>query len=182
MDLCVKKRVMVLSAVVGVLVLLGCGGGEGGSETGTALEGSNGGAAWLLASEPEGSVGVREAKASVSEGDRVVVRARVGGRARPISSESPVFLVMDLSLPYCGQVTAEGCPQPWDYCCETPEAKRAMGATVQVVDASGEPIDERLSEAGLEPLEEVVIVGTVGARPSPEVLTIRADGVYRVDG
>ena len=175
-----EVRMLALVGVLGGVMLAGCGGGGSGSEA--VGDGSGAAGGWLLSSEPAGAVGVAEAKASASEGERVVVRARGGGGAKPISSESPVFLVMDLSVPYCGQETPERCPQPWDYCCETPEVKRAKGATVQVVDASGEPIDESLAVAGVAPLDEVVIVGTVGARPSPEVLTIRAEGVYRVGG
>jgi hypothetical protein len=131
---------------------------------------------WTLASEPAGAVGVAEAKASAQEGDQVVLRGRIGGRAEPLSAGSPVFTVMDLSVAYCGQASEDGCTTPWDYCCETPEAIAASAATVQVAGVEGGAL------SGLSPLDEVVIVGTVGPRPTPQVLTVVATGVHRVGG
>ena len=161
------------------LVLTGCG------QSGTAeREGSNAGpAAWLIDSEPAGALAVAEAKSQVQAGDEVVVRGRIGGRVNPMSDDSPVFTIMDLSVPHCGQMGEEDhCPTPWDYCCETAESKRANAATVQVVDAQGSPVGDKLAASGLNNLDEVVLVGTVGPRPNQDVLMIRATGVYRVPG
>ena len=138
-------------------------------------------AAWMLASDPGGAISVTDAKATVKAGDKVVVRARIGGRKDAMNDEGAVFVVMDLAIPYCGELRAEGCPTPWDYCCETPESKMANAATIQIVDADGEPIDDDIRGAGLKELDEVVLVGTVGPRASEEVLTIFATGVYRAE-
>ena len=135
--------------------------------------------AWLLSGEPAGALGVVDAKASAKEGDTVVVRARIGGRMEPITAQSPVFVVMDLGLPYCGETHEDACPTPWDYCCDTPETIKANAATVQIVSDGPQPDP---IAAGLSPLDEVILVGTVGPRPTEDVLTIRATGVYRVGG
>lgn len=133
--------------------------------------------AWVLTSAPAGDVSVTEAKASAKEGDQVVIRGRIGGRHAPISADSPVFTIVDLGLEYCGQTTDDQCGTPWDYCCETPSTIATNSATVQV---QGDAID--LGGAGFEPLDEVILIGTVGPRPDEQVLTIRATGVYPVGG
>lgn len=136
--------------------------------------------AWVLASAPEGAIEVTDAKQSAAEGDQIVLRARIGGRKAPISDDSPVFTVMDLSIPHCGEIPGDSCGMPWDYCCETPESIAANAATVRVVAAEGEPITRDANAHGLSPLDEVIVVGTVAARPDQKVLTINASGVYRV--
>ena len=61
-------------------------------------------------------------------------------------------------------------------------AKAIANATVQLVDADGTPLTADFATLGLEPLDEVVVVGTVGPRPDPKVLVIRATGVHKVVG
>lgn len=134
---------------------------------------------WLLTSEPADAASIVDAKANVEEGDQVVVFGRIGGRVEPISADSPVFVIVDLELPHCGQLPDDQCQTPWDYCCEPRDTLTAHSATVQLVDANGAPLDIDPVAGGLSPLDEVVVVGTVGPRPSEEVLTIRATGVHR---
>lgn len=136
-------------------------------------------AAWLLDAAPANAKPVVAAKADATEGQQIVVRGRIGGRKEPMTNDSAVFTIVDLEIPYCGQHSEHGCPTPWDYCCETPETMMANSATVQLVDGAGAALDVDPIAAGLEPLDEVVVVGTVGPRPSKEVLTIRATGVFR---
>ena len=137
--------------------------------------------AWILTSAPTGDVGILAAKDTATEGDTLVLRGRIGGRMEPLSDDSPVFTIVDLALPHCGEKAHDSCPTPWDYCCDTPETITAHSATVQLVDAEGRTID---TGAGLtlDPLDEVIVVGTVGPRQSAQVLTVRATGVYRVGG
>jgi len=164
----------VLAAALG---FAGCG------QSGTAEnEGSSAGpAAWLIDSEPADALAVAQAKSQLQAGDEVVVRGRIGGRANPMSDDSPVFTVMDLSVPHCGQMGDDDhCPTPWDYCCESRDSIKANAATVQVIDARGSPVGDKLAAAGLSNLDEVVLVGTVGPRPNEDVLMIKATGVYRV--
>ncbi|MFG0276091.1 MAG: hypothetical protein ACF8QF_13650 [Phycisphaerales bacterium] len=163
---------IVTGFVLAALALTGCS--EEASPEATAQGEAS--PSWTLASAPEGAVGVVEVRAAAQEGDSVVIRGRIGGRAEPISDGSPVFTIMDLSLAYCGQASDDGCTTPWDYCCETPEAIAAHAATVQVIGIEGGAL------TGLAALDEVVVVGTVGPRPTPAVLTIIATGVHRVGG
>ncbi len=130
--------------------------------------------AWILMDEPAGALSIVQARADMKEGDQVVIRGRVGGRKSPISSESSVFTIVDLGLEYCGQSTDDRCKYPWDYCCESPETITNNSATVRLV--GGDEID--LTAGGLEPLDEIVLVGIVGARPNDQVFTIQGSGVY----
>ncbi len=160
-----------------LMVLSGCQDTSNSSQTQAPSSTQATTPTWVLTSAPAGDVSVTEAKASASEGDQIVIRGRIGGRRSPISSESPIFTIVDLELEYCGQFSADGCRTPWDYCCETPETLTMNSATVQV---QGSEVD--LTAAGLEPLDEVVLIGVVGPRPDQQVLTIRATGLYSVGG
>lgn len=172
------RSLMMLVISGGLAGLAGCGG-DGAESAGNGA-GATERPGWLLTAEPPQAMGVTEAKAVVQEGDEIVVRARIGGRPEPLSEGSSVFTVMDLSIPHCGQLPEDSCTTPWDYCCETPESIRANAATVQLVGADGAAPAVAAAQA-LDELDEVVLVGTVGPRPSQDVLTIRATGVYVSD-
>lgn len=137
-------------------------------------------ASWRLASMPEGPVGVRHAKENAAEGDTVAVRGIIGGRKDAIGAESAVFIMMDPNLENVCVSEDDHCATPWDYCCARPEDIQANSATVQLVGEDGQPLAINLTAQGISPLDEVVVVGTVAARPSPQVLTIRATGLHRV--
>ncbi len=135
---------------------------------------------WLLTAQPADALSVSDAKEQAAEGETIVVRGRIGGRKAPISADGPVFIIVDLSLPHCGENPDDKCPTPWDYCCEPKSELAAQSATVQIVDAAGNSVAP--IGGSLKPLDEVIVVGAVGARPTEGVLTIRATGVYRVGG
>ena len=169
-------------AIIPLIALAVAGCGEGANTAQSDQAGQPAAPAWLLASVPDGARGVAEVKTSAQEGDQVVLRGRIGGRKEAISDQSSVFVVMDVSVPHCGDVPGDSCPSPWDYCCETPESVTANSATIQLVDGDGQPITESPMTHGFAALDEVVLVGTVAPRPSQDVLTIRATGLFRVGG
>ncbi|MGP1272218.1 MAG: hypothetical protein ACTS22_02675 [Phycisphaerales bacterium] len=173
------RRLLRLSLAGITIASLAVGCGETGTDS-TRSSGEAASASWILTSAPADGLAVSQAKAEAKEGDRVVVRGRIGGRKHPLTDGSPVFTVMDLEIPHCGQIPGDSCGTPWDYCCETPESVTANSATVQIVDAQDQPVSQGASEGGLRPLDEVVVVGTVAPRPNADILTIRATGVYRV--
>ncbi len=169
---------LCLAALPDALLSCGESGPAPSASSGATPAPTDAGSTWLLAWSPQGATSVTDAKASAQEGDTVVIRGRIGGRRDPITGGSPVFTIVDLELPYCGQEVADGCGTPWDYCCETPDTISANSATVQVIDGAGSPIGDDLTSQGLSALDEVVVVGLVAARPSDAVLTVRATGVY----
>jgi len=165
------------------VLLVGCGGGGTSDESGDTSA-SNASTSeqvdWLLDEAPSEPKSVRETKASAHEGDTVIVHARIGGRTEPMSEGSAVFTVMDMSIPHCGENGDDLCPKPWDYCCETPESIKANAATVRLVANDGSSVSVDPRRAGLKELDEIIIVGTVGPRPTNDVLTILATGVHRM--
>lgn len=173
--MCDIRSIVGICLMAAVPFVAGCdkSGGDASSNASVST------VAWVLDAEPAGALSVVETKASAAEGDQIVMRGRIGGRMEPLTDESSAFVVMDLEIPYCGEDEPCGCPTPWDYCCETPETKTHNSATILVVDASGAPTDSP-SKHGFSALDEVIVVGTVGARPTKEVLTIKATGLYKV--
>ena len=111
---------------------------------------------------PPDAVPLVAVKADAKPGDRVVFEARVGGRREAFVENRAIFFVADPSIKSCDQLPGDTCKFPWDYCCETPESRTKHMATVQVVDASGQPLKASLEdERGLAPLKTVVVTGTV---------------------
>lgn len=137
--------------------------------------------AWLLAQAPADARTVGEIKPGASEGDAVTVRGRIGGSLKPITPGAAVFLIVDPAVPSCDQIPDDPCPTPWDYCCEPRENLAANTATVQLVAPDGSPLTADLAAAGLSPLDEVIITGAVAPRPNPQVLTIHATAIHKVN-
>ncbi len=151
-------------------------GGCGNAPTPTAPAAS---ANWLVAALPAGAIPVAEAKQSAREGDRIVVRGRIGGRREPMTAGVAVFVMIDPAIPHC---EIGKCKIPWDYCCETPESITTNSATVQLVGDNGKPMTIDLGKYALKPLDEIVVVGTVGPRPTAAVFVINARQIHRVAG
>ncbi|MEM8836004.1 MAG: hypothetical protein AAGD00_09315 [Planctomycetota bacterium] len=135
----------------------------------------------MLTNAPSDAIGVRSAKGSAQPGETIALRGKIGGRIEPMSSGSPVFTIVDLAIEDCTQKMDDNCPTPWDYCCTPTEIITANSATVHLIDASGNASSTDPIAGGLQPLDEVIVVGTIGPRPSEQVLTVKATGVYRAN-
>ncbi|MEW6200239.1 MAG: hypothetical protein AB1601_16435 [Planctomycetota bacterium] len=132
-----------------------------------------------LATEPAEAVSVRAVKLDAAAGREVAVRGRIGGRKDPFVTGSAVFLLVDKALPTCNEKYEDGCPTPWDYCCEAREDVLASSATVQVVGGDGRPLKVGLQgQHGLVPGAEVVVKGQVAAAEKDGTLVLTARGVY----
>lgn len=146
----------------------------------TSSTGASAAPTWLLASAPENPSGVTSLKESANEGDEVVMRGVIGGRIDALSETSAVFVLIDESVHNpCTDNEDDHCPTPWDYCCSAPAELIANNATVQLVDNAGAPLAIDLRQHGIEPLDHVIVIGTVAARPTPQVLTVKAKAIYR---
>ena len=163
---------LLLPALLIVIVLDGCGDSP-------TSPGARADTSWLLAEMPAAAVPVAEAKRTAREGDEVVVRGRIGGRRDPMTAGSAVFVMMDPAIPHC---EIGKCKAPWDYCCETPESITDNSATVKLVGAGGKLMSVDLADHAIKPLDEVVVVGTVGPRPNEDVFVIHATKLHRVSG
>ena len=155
-----------------VITLGGCGDS-------TTAPGAPADISWLLAEMPADAVPVAEARRTAREGDEVVVRGRIGGRREPMTAGRAVFVMIDPAIPHC---ELGRCKAPWDYCCETPDSIATNSATVKLVDVGARLISVDLGEYAIKPLDEVIVVGTVGPRPNENVFVIHATKLYRVSG
>lgn len=172
-----NRWILGMACVIGAGLLVGCGESSS-TETTSGSRSVEASPAWLLASMPADAVGVSQARSSVAEGDAVTIRGIIGGRKDALSDGSGVFVIMDESIenPCLGK--DDNCPTPWDYCCTPRDVIASSNATVQLVDESGAMVKRDLRELGIDELDRVVVVGTVAARPSPEVLNIRAEQIF----
>ncbi|MDX1929272.1 MAG: hypothetical protein SFV81_22280 [Pirellulaceae bacterium] len=92
---------------------------------------------YMLASEPAGALPVGEARNQIKDGDTVTLVGLIGGSSDPFVDGMAAFTIVDAKVPYCAP--SEGCPTPWDYCCETAAVKENI-ATVTIVDEAGKPV------------------------------------------
>lgn len=133
------------------------------------------GSAFVLATEPAAAVPVGTARESANDGEEVVVLGLVGGSTKPFVEGLAAFTIVDPKVPYCAE--EEGCPTPWDYCCQTDAVKQNI-ATVKLVDTNGKPVSQGARE--LLPVKELstIVVKGIAKRDDQGNLTIAARQVF----
>lgn len=143
----------------------------------------------LVSESPAGAVDVsafREAGAKAGEGgegaikpgQKVVVRGRVGGSAKPFAEGRAVMTLVGRAIKPCNEKADDGCTTPWDYCCDPRPTITANSVTVQVVDGRGQPLRTDLrGRKGLKELTEVTVSGTV-ARVEGGSVVITAERMW----
>ncbi|MCL4193547.1 MAG: hypothetical protein KJZ87_17555 [Thermoguttaceae bacterium] len=169
------KHSVLMAVTVALLSAPGCGRTAGPEQASSIPAAGASASPYRLTEAPEGAVGVVEAKESSRNNDEVVVTGRVGGESEPFVDGMAAFLIVDPSLSPCPP--DEGCPTPWDYCCNSDEtaARRAM---VKVVDEQGRVVATDARQLlGLDELASVVVRGTA-QRDEAGNLTVLASGVY----
>ena len=152
-----KTTFAALGALAVTLSAVGCGAPDG-DETAAVDASTARNAAYLAPTEPAGAQGVGEVKETAEDGDEVTVVGLIGGDAAPFVDGLAAFTIVDPSVPYCA--ADEGCPTPWDYCCQQDKVP-ANSATVKLVDESGTLVTENARDLlGVEELAEIVVRGT----------------------
>lgn len=133
------------------------------------------GAAYVLKSEPSGAQGIKAALEAAKENDEIVVVGRIGGAVNPWVDGQAAFTLVDLELKPCPD--SEGCPSPWDYCCDVDLLPKAM-VMVKFVDAQGKTIPQHAkSLLGVKESQMLVVHGRA-KRDETGNLSILADGVF----
>jgi len=124
---------------------------------------------------------VKAVKERARTGDRVTIVGRIGGSVQPFVADRAVFTIVDPALPSCADGgDSDHCATPWDYCCEDRSSLRSATATIEIVDAAGEPLPIGLrSVQGLEPLETIAVTGLVADRNDQGLLIVRAERIER---
>ncbi|MEX0715637.1 MAG: hypothetical protein WD066_03585 [Planctomycetaceae bacterium] len=159
--------------LVAATVAGGCGEADRQAGTTPADTAHSPDAAYVLAAEPSGSLGVGEARRLADE--EVTVVGRIGGSAKPFVDGLAAFTIVDPSIPYCAD--EEGCPTPWDYCCTQNEVKDNI-ATVEIVDDQGQTVaKDAKALLGVKELSTVVVQGKA-RRDEQGNLTVLASKVF----
>jgi hypothetical protein len=130
-------------------------------------------AALMLASAPPGAVGVTAAKGK-GTADQVVVTGRVASTVPGYA----VMTLMDLSLPYCGEVNKEDkCKTPWDWCCDSAATRTANSMVVEARGADGKPLATP-GLGDLRLLDQVTVAGKL-VKDEHGNFTLLATGWHR---
>lgn len=159
---------LALSSIA--LFVVGCGSPKLTSEVDKL---SN--ASYLADSEPVGAMPVGEAREQVEDGQEVTLVGLIGGSSKPFVDGLAAFTIVDKKVPYCAD--AEGCPTPWDYCCQT-DAVKSNIATIKVVDGAGKPVAGDAKEMlNVKELSTVVVSGTA-KRDDQGNLTLAASKIF----
>jgi hypothetical protein len=181
----VKKTMTLSAALLAGLAVVGCGqentpaGGASAAAPAAAIpQAAAAKGRFLLAAEPAGAQGVRDARKDAKDGDHVVVVGRIGGEKQPWVEGRAAFRVVDAAFTPCSEREGDACQTPWDYCCEDTDDLHKGMATVKVVDDGGKtvPVDAR-ALLGVKELQTVVVKGKA-KRDEQGNLTVLASGLY----
>ncbi len=133
---------------------------------------------FILGTKPEGGLPLEAAKKAAKKGEDIVFQARIGGRLEPFVPGQAIMVVIDPAPPPCNEIPGDGCPTPWDYCCEPADKLLAATATVQFVGDGGKPLRIGLTDHDkLKPLAHITVVGTVSEMSEGQFL-VNASGVF----
>lgn len=133
----------------------------------------------FVTTAPADARDVAPARQEAREGQEVTVRGRIAGRATPFVDGRAMFILTDMSLAPCNAKPGDGCPTPWDLCCETPEDILKNSVMVQIAGADGKALKASLKDQhGLKPLAEVVVAGTVAPRGDGNTFVVNAKRIY----
>ena len=134
---------------------------------------------FFLSAAPSEVISVSQARGSAETGQDIAFTGYIGGRVEPFTEGRAVFLLADSAkAPQC----TEGCPAPHDACCVPRDVIAANSATVQVVDADGQPLKLDLNGLnGVVPGAEVTVVGTV-REANDSLLIVDASGIVADQG
>lgn len=147
----------VLNTVISAFTLAFVGCGEGSSNPDAKPTVPPASSAYILPSEPADAVAVGAARETAENDKPITVAGRIGGSEKPFVDDLAAFTIVDLKVPYCAD--DEGCPTPWDYCCNQKDVKANI-ATVKLVDEAGKTISGDARELlGVKELSEVVVQG-----------------------
>lgn len=139
-----------------------------------------------LAQKPEGGTSITEARVAAKPGDSIIVSGEIGGRKQETFNPAlaTFFLVDPAVVTNCRKKHMggedDGCPTPWDYCCEPRAKLLAAMAFVQVKEPGSDKVAAQSLQGwnGLKELSVVTVVGKVDASSTLDSLVINAEGIY----
>lgn len=130
---------------------------------------------YVSETEPIGAMPVGEAREKAADGQEVTLVGLIGGSSEPFVDGLAAFTIVDEKVPHCA--VDEGCPTPWDYCCESNSVKDNI-ATVKIVDESGKPVTQDARKIlSVKELSTVVVHG-IAKRDDQGNLTVAVNEVF----
>ena len=168
------KTINLIALVAVAALLAGCGEKK---ETAGIKEAAKEFVATAPAGEP---ASISKARTQFKAGDNVLLQGLVMGTMHPFVEGRAVFVLGDEEvLTPCDERPDDGCPTPWDVCCDAPEAKAAGTATIQILGEDGKPLKTGVKGMnGLKELSRVTVEGTVDDRSSPEAFIVNATAIH----
>lgn len=122
---------------------------------------------------------IPEARTRVKPGEPVVLQGRIMGVLTPFVEGRAAFVLGDeATLTACNLRPGDGCPTPWDVCCDDPATIRAGTATIQIVGGDGAVLRQGLKGVhGLKELSRVRVEGVADAMSTPEAMIVNARSI-----
>lgn len=175
-----KNRLSLCLGMIGISLLLSACGQKASDEIAAKAENNLLEMIQVLETRPEGALSVKAAREQLKPGDEAVVFGQIGGVDQPFLEGYAGFVLGDTDIVFCNEMgNDDHCATPWDACCEDADMLQTSRASVQFVDASGQPIAASMKGfAEVKELSPVVVQGTVAASSTPENLVIEARGLY----
>lgn len=167
------RMLFSLGLLSSVLFAVGCGPAKVATESSAA--GMQSSSKYVATIEPIGAMPVGEAREKTEDGQEVTLVGLIGGSSKPFVDGLAAFTIVDAKVPYCAD--DEGCPTPWDYCCQTAAVKENI-ATIKVVDEAGKLVSgDAKAMLNVKELSTVVIQGKA-KRDDLGNLTVAASKIY----
>ncbi|MDX1961995.1 MAG: hypothetical protein SFX18_02505 [Pirellulales bacterium] len=166
---------LIRPAALLTLALFCCTGCGSNSNAPNSQAPTAAGAAYVLKAEPTGAQGIKLAREAAKDNDQIVVVGRIGGSPNPWVDGQAAFTLVDMEMKPCAE--SEGCPTPWDYCCEVDLLPKAM-VMVKLVDPKGKTVTQNAKTLlGVKESQTLVVRG-LAKRDEMGNLSILADGVF----
>src|SRR6056297_2394805 len=169
-------KMMKTWTCLGLLTLAtGCADKPVAGTGGTPQEPGVDAVSYLAEREPEGAIPVGQARQGVKDQQPITVVGLIGGSTAPFVDGLAAFTIFRPKVPHLP--AGEGCPTPWDYCCRQDEVKQNI-ATVKLVDANGQPVNQDARALlGVQELSTVVVEGQA-QRDEAGNLSVAAERVF----
>ena len=136
---------------------------------------------FIVESGLEEALSVIEVRTNNSTDKELIVEGFIGGRKRPFTKNSAIFILGDHSLVTCDEKDNDNCPTPWDVCCEDRKKVANSTLSVQLLDANGSLLAGTLEGvAGLEAGAKVKVKGSLDEISSTRAFIINAKNIQLV--
>ena len=144
------------------------------TETGVDLE------SFFTPTAPADAAAIHVARDTAAPGAEITLKGRVMGRSNPFVDGRAAFVLGDDSLlTPCNEKPDDGCPTPWDVCCDSAENKRKGTATIQILGDDGRVVSQSLRGVrDLVELSTITVQGTVAEGSSEDALIVNATAIH----